>query len=452
MSRRPLVLALALALPASALVASAHATDLMQTYELARAGDPQLAAAESDRLSQKEGAVQARAALLPQVSGSASLGRSKSKPEGGAWTGSSRSRDYGVSVSQSVLDFSQYSTLRAQKALSRAADFDLDAANDDLIIRTAEAYFTVLVAIETLAAAEAAETAYKKQYDYAQKRLDVGLAPITDVHEARAEYDNARAEVITSRNSLKDAYEALTEITGQSVNNLKGLPADFKPELPSNYDVEGWVDTAVAQNPSLKSLEFQVQSAEAGVSTARAGHYPTLSLDASWGRSDNWGFSSSSGDGDSASLGLTLTVPIFSGGATQSSVRQALAERDYTQDSYEQTKRSIVRNTRSAYQTLEGGISEIEARRLALVSAQAAYDASQVGLEVGTRTVLDVLNNQENLFSAQVDYATAKYNFLQNRLLLEQAAGTLDADDVQSINHLLTVDAETQLAPNDAAQ
>ncbi len=445
MSRRPLVLALALALPASTLVAAANATDLMQTYELARAGDPQLAAAESGRLAQKEGAVQARAALLPQINGSASINRSRNEVDGVPGSSTSNSRSYGVSVNQSVIDFSRYSTLRGQRALSQAADFDLEAANDSLITRTSAAYFNVLVAIETLAAAEAQQTALQKQFDYAQKRLDVGLAPITDVHEARAQYDSARASVITSRNALKDAYEALTEITGQPVNNLKALPDDFRPVLPTDYDAEGWVSTAITTNPSLKSLEYQVQSADASVATARAGHLPTLSFGGSWGKDAAWGDLSGGGsDGTGTTVGLTLSVPIFSGGATQSGVRQALANRDAAQDGYEQEKRAIVRNTRNAYQTLEAGISEIEARRLALVSAKAAYEASQVGLEVGTRTVLDVLLNQQTLFEAQQTYALAKYNYLQNRLLLDQAAGTLDANDVQDVNRLLTVNVQVQ--------
>ena len=451
MSHRPLALALALALPASLLAGAASATDLMQTYELARSGDPQLAAAESGRLAQKEGAVQARAVLLPQINGQASYNRNKFRPDGGSWSGTGSSRDVGVSLNQSVLNFGSYANLRGQNALSQAADFDLEAANDSLITRTSAAYFNVLVAIETLAAAEAQQTALQKQFDYAQKRLDVGLAPITDVHEARAQYDSARAAVILRRNALKDTYEALTEITGQPVRNLKSLPDDFRPELPTDYSAEGWVETAISQNPALKSTEFQVQSAEAGVASARAGHLPTLSLNGSVGRGANWSNSATGGlssDGDSQSIGLTLSVPIFSGGATQSRVRQALANRDAAQDGYEQQKRAIVRNTRDAYQTLEAGISEIEARRLALVSAKAAYDASQVGLEVGTRTVLDVLINQQNLFQAQQVYALTKYNYLQNRLLLEQATGTLDADDVQAVNRLLTVDADSQLAPD----
>ena len=139
-------------------------------------------------------------------------------------------------------------------------------------------------------------------------------------------------------------------------------------------------------------------------------------------------------------------MPIFSGGATQSRVREAIANRDVRADQYEQERRAVVRNTRNAYQSLLAGISEVEARRLALVSAQAAYDASQVGLEVGTRTVLDVLNNQQTLFNAQREYARAKYNFLQTRLTLEQSAGTLDGTDVQDVNRLLTVDTNVSAA------
>lgn len=446
MSRRPLVLALALALPFTA-----NAADLLQTYDLARTGDPQLSAAESNRLFNKEGAVQARGALLPQISGDARLTRSKSKPDGGSWTDSSTSRSYGLVASQTLFDWRRISDLRGQKAISQAADYDLASANNELITRTSASYFNVLVGIESLAAAETNEAASKKQFDYAQKRLDVGLAPITDVHEARAQYDSARADTILARNALDDAYRALTEITGQPVVNLKGLPDDFRPELPPEQNAESWVTRAVEQNPALKSREYQVQSAEFGVSSARAGHYPTLSLNGSYGRDAAWGGSSpigsSSFDGDSQSIGVTLSVPIFSGGITQSQVRQALAQRDIAQDTYEQQKRALVRNTSSAYQALVAGVSEVEARRLAVVSAQAALDASQVGLEVGTRTVLDVLQNQRTLFQAQVEYASSKYQFLQNRLSLEQAAGTLDVNDLQDINRLLTADAEARLAP-----
>ena len=470
MIRRPLVFALAFAL----LPATAAAEDLLQTYEMARAGDPQFAAAESSRLVTREGAVQARAAMLPQLDGSASVRRSRSEgpatqtqfdPATGEplqFTGDIESetttRSVGINGRQMLFDMARFTTLRGQKALSRAGDFQLEAAGDNLITRTSAAYFNVLVQLETLAAAEAAETALQKQFDFASKRLEVGLAPITDVHEARAQYDTARANTIIARNSVADAYQALAEITGRPVRDLQGLPADYQPQLPVSEGVDGWVQTAMQNNPALQAQQFRVESAEANVATARAGHLPTLYLSGSYGDSKTTGdrtFSSSDlpasitspieSESRGPEIGITLSVPIFSGGDTQSRVRQAIAQRDIASDELEQQRRALERNTRSAYQTLVAGISEVEARRQALVSAQAAYDASQVGLEVGTRTVLDVLNNQQNLFTAQQAYALARYNYLQSRLVLEQAAGTLAIEDVQDINRLLTVNADAQV-------
>ncbi|MGV8941798.1 MAG: TolC family outer membrane protein [Lysobacter sp.] len=470
MNSRPLVLALAFAL----LPATAAAEDLLQTYELARAGDPQFSAAESGRLATREGAVQARAALLPQIDGSASLNRSRSDGPAtsnqfdpvtgqpvtfsGDVNTETTSRRLGVNVNQMVFDRARFSSLSSQKALSRAGDFQLEAAGNSLITRTSATYFNVLVQLETLAAAEAAETALQKQFDFASKRLEVGLAPITDVHEARAQYDSARANTIIVRNSVADAYQALTEITGQPVRNLKGLPRDFQPALPVAEGADSWVQTAIENNPALRATQYQVQSAEANITTARSGHWPTVYLGGGYSDGKTWGDRTFSANGlpgsvtspiDSESrgpeIGVTVSVPIFSGGATQSRVRQAVAQRDVASDQFEQQRRALERNTRNAYQTLVAGVSEVEARRLALVSAQAAYDASQVGLEVGTRTVLDVLINQQNLFGAQQAYALARYNHLQQRLVLEEAAGTLDIGDVQDINRLLTVDAESQV-------
>ncbi len=302
MSRRPLVLALALVLlPA----AGAHAEDLLQTYELARTSDPQLSAAESGTLATKEGAVQARAAMLPQIDGTASITRSRSDGESTSLNNDeppqlvtrgsdseSTTRNLSVDVRQMVYDRGNFTRLKSQKALSRSADFQLESAGDTLATRTSAAYFNVLVAIETLAAAEAQETALKKQFDFADKRLEVGLAPITDVHEARAQYDSARANTIVTRNALEDAYQALAEITGQPVRNLKGLPEDFKPELPAEQSADSWVTAAIENNPALKAKEFQVESTAANVETARAGHWPTLYLNGGYGDSKSWGSSS----------------------------------------------------------------------------------------------------------------------------------------------------------------
>ena len=444
MLRRPLALALSLVL----LSAPAFAQDLVQTYELARAGDPQLSIAESQRDISREGAVQARAQLLPQIGGTVDLSR---RYVAGT-DGDQRSRSIGASVNQTVFDLGQISNYRAQRQLDTAAGFDLQAANQTLITRTSAAYFNVLVAIETLAAAEAAEEALQKQFDFASRRLEVGLAPITDVHEARAQYDAARAQMILSRNDLEDAYQALAEITGVPVRSLRALPEDFQPEVPAGGDVESWVAAAIEQNPSLRAAEYAVRAAEIGVTGARAGHLPRLSLGAGYNNQAYWGDLAGVGDpanptgarrSEGHSVGLTLTVPIFNGGATQSGVREAIARRDIAEDQLTQTRRALERNARNAYQTVVAGVAEVEARRLAVISARSAYEASQVGLEVGTRTVVDVLINQQALFQAEQQFALARYNFLQNRLLLEQAVGTLDITDLQEINRLLSVEADS---------
>jgi len=468
MIRRPLVLALALGL----LPAAASAEDLLQTYEQARQSDPTLAQAESNRLATKENRVQARARLLPSLSGEARLTRSRNEseasgfsdpsdptapaiPRGAGITSDSTTRNYGLSASQVLYNRSYIKGLQSQNRLSEASDYTFESAGQDLIVRTSQAYFNVLVALENLAATVASETALQKQFDYTTKRLEVGLAPITDVHEARAQYDNARAQTIIARNTVEDNYQALSQITGQPVTTLKALPADFKPSLPESQQVDAWVDNAIATNPALRAQKLAVESADIDVETARAGHWPTLALNGSYGDTATWsertvmgntfGLPGSASHGPS--IGVTLSIPLYAGGAIQSGVRQALARRDAAQDVYEQQRRQLVRSTRSAYQNLVAGISEVEARRLAVVSAQAAYDASQVGLEVGTRTVLDVLNNQRTLLQAQQAYAQSKYNFLLNRLLLEQSAGSLDISDVQDVNRLLSADAATSLAP-----
>lgn len=456
---RPLALALSIAL----LPAAAQAEDLLQTYQLARGSDPQLAAAEAGQRATAEGEVQTRAQMLPQINGSVSADRSRSTSKsgdaqydpitgqlisGGSRTSTSDTLSARIGARQMVWDPVLKSQHRAQQLHTRAGELQLEFTGDELITRTSQAYFNVLVALETLAAAEAQEAALRKQFDFASKRLEVGLAPITDMHEARAQYEGARANTILQRNVLEDAYQALAEITGQPVRSLMALPDDFKPQLPAAAGADEWVARAIANNPALAAQQTRLAAAEQDIGTARAGYLPNVYADGGYGvnRSDVNGrqqgidFNSDSRS-HGPSIGITLSVPIFNGFATQSRVRQAVAQRDVTEQQLEQQKRALERNTRAAYQSLSAGISTVEARRLALVAAQSAYEASQVGLEVGTRTVIDVLLNQQNLFNAQQAYAQAKYDYLQTRLLLEQAAGTLDVADVQDVNRLLTAPA-----------
>jgi outer membrane protein len=464
---RPLSFALVLA----GLSAQAHASDLMQAYELARQNDPQFAAAEANKNAQGEGVVQSRAALLPQVSGTYSYNRRNSDSDGSQAFGSvvqpptvseseSTSRSYGIDVQQAVYDHSAYTRLGASKARASKADFDFDAASDALIVRVADAYFNVLTSIETLASARAEERSVKRQFDQAEKRLEVGLAPITDVHESRARYDSARANAIAAANTLDDAYEALAEITGQRVENLRGLAKDFQPSNDDTRGVEEWVSMALDTNPTLKAYQRSLEAAEKDVQTARAGHYPTLYAGANWGKSWSDGgttvlqpiFNDSSFDNSnrSNSWGLTLSVPIFSGFATQSRVRQALYQRDAAADQLEQQKRAITRSTRGAYRSLVAGQAEVEARRQAVVSAQAAYEAGEAGLEVGTRTIVDVLITQQALYNAQREFARARHAYLVNKLKLRQSAGILEVSDLENVNRALVADANAALESTEA--
>lgn len=463
MRLRPIAFALLLAGFAS----TGSAADLKQAYELARKGDPQLAAAEARAEAAQAGVTQARAALLPQVNGSASLTESKGDstsfstrpaPGGGVIfdrntsNSDTRTRSVGVNVRQTIYDRADYTRLDAAKARAAEAEAQRAAAEQGLAVRVARAYFDVLTAIESLASARAQESAAKRQLDQAETRLEVGLAPITDVHEARASYDGARANAISSATRLDDSREALAEITGEPLESLKGLGADYQPKLEDTDGLQAWVDRALNGNPSLQAAALALEGAEANVGTARAGHLPTLDLTGGWNDSTTWGSRGSSGfrfpaDGqsDGHNIGVTLTVPIFAGGATQAGVRQALANRDATADALEQQRRGVVRQTRNAYRSLAAGAAEVEARSLAVVSAKAALEAGEAGLEVGTRTIVDVLLAQQTLFAAQTQFASARHNFLVNELSLKQAAGTLEPKDIDAVNRLLVQDAEATL-------
>jgi outer membrane protein len=459
---RPLAFALLLA----GVAAPAAATDLVQAYDLAREGDPQLSISESQVGVAGENVVQNRAALLPQIDGTVQYGRSTGDNEGTQLFGStpftsdssnsSTSRSKEINLRQSIYDRANWTRLGASRARAEAARADSESASDNLIVRVADAYFNVLTKIETLVASRAEVSAVKRQLDQAEKRLEVGLAPITDVHEARARYDTARANAILAANSLDDAYEALVEITGTRVDNLKGLAKDFTPQATDLRASDEWVKLALDANPSVKSKELALAAAEKDVSTARAGHWPTLAGSWSWRDASNNGDNTNNlipapnvtqfdNGNKGTTWGVSLNIPIFNGFATQSRVRQALHQRDIAAEQLEQQKRTVTRSTRSLHNALAAGAAEVEARRSAVVSAQAAYEAGEAGLEVGTRTIVDVLIAQQQLFQAQRDYATARHAFLVNELKLKQAAGILAPTDLEAVNRSLVTDADAAL-------
>lgn len=463
-SLRPLCFALALAA-----TGSAGAADLMQAYELARQSDPQLSAAESQRLATGEGVNQNRSSLLPQANASAGFGDSSGKSsrftftedaDGGILFGQevsrseSRSRSWSVDLQQSLYDHSNYTRLRASRARASGADADYDAAVDGLALRVSQAYFTTLTAVDSLVFARADERAVKRQLDQAEQRFEVGLTAITDVHEARARYDGSRAAAINAENALDDAREALAEITGQYLQNLSGLDENFSPGMPEPASLDQWVQTALNENPVLRSRALAMEASEHDIATARAAHLPTLGLTARRSGGPSWGDAflanglqrPTGSETLGSSIGVNLNIPLYTGGRVQSQVRQAVHTRDASEDRLEQERRAVTRQTRNAYRAVVAGISEIEARRQALVSARSALEATEAGFEVGTRTIVDVLLSQQVLTSAQRDYSNARHNFLVNGLALKQSAGVIDVKDIAAVNRLLVRDAEAALA------
>lgn len=437
----------------------AAAEDLLGVYRQARKADTQLASAEAALKSAREGVVQARAALLPQLSGQYSRERTEvsgespqvfAGPNGQPvvrvfpFESESRPRGWSLNLQQSIYDHANYTRLRAARAQVEAAEADYRSAEQNLAVRVAEAYFAVLTAQEALASAKAEEAAVKRQLEQAEQRFNVGLSAITDVHEARARYDGAVAAAILSENALEDARNALAEITGRPVTELDVLREELPLERPEPAEPQAWVEQALRNNPRVQAREFRLAAAEQGIATARAAHLPTLVLTGNYSDTSDTAtrqFQGNSFPVDTSTtvqnLGIALRVPIFTGFATRSRVQQAVYDRDAVGEQLEADRRAITRQARNAYRAVLAGISEVQARQQALVSARSAQDATQAGFEVGTRTIVDVLLSQQVLYQAQRDYAQARHNFIVNTLRLRQAAGTVGETDIERINGLL---------------
>jgi outer membrane protein len=359
-----------------------------------------------------------------------------------------RSRAAQATLTQSLFDWGNISRYRSAREAAHGADANYDAAVQDLIVRTASAYFGVLTADDQLTFAQSNEKALAKQLDQAEQRFKVGLSAITDVQQARANYDSARAQTIQAQNGVDNARETVAQITGKDFGDLKKLRDDLPLEKPSPDNLQAWVDLALKQSPVLAASQFSLTAAQDNVSASRAGHLPTLSASLvrtdtpSWGsRSSNFGGIDIGAPGNAWSgdttIGVTLNVPLFTGGLVHSQVRQALFQRDAAQDQLESTRRAIIAGTRNAYRAVLAGISEVEANKQAVASAEKSLEATEAGFEVGTQTIVNVLLAQQAVFQAQSAYSLARHQFVISGLQLKQAAGEVSIKDVEAVNALL---------------
>jgi outer membrane protein len=448
-------------------VTTAHAENLMDAYRQALQSDPVLKQAEAQQRIGQAGAAISRAPLLPQLNGSVSLNDSHGtgyesqlvqRPDGGqqflsgsSSSGGLRSRTESLSLNQTLFDLGRFEDWRASKASARSTEAQYVAAQQALILRVSQAYFTVLTDADQLKFAEANEASLKKQLDQAQAKYDVGFAAITDVADAKAQHDAAVAQVITAKNTLFNDREALAQITGQPSGTLETLTDKLPLNPPQPDNMEEWVKTALASNPSLQAQRDLAESSRHSVTAAHAAHLPTLGASVSYSRNPAWGPGNigtafdNSGDPvlrdntrrNDTTVGLVLTVPLFQGGGIIAREKQAIAQRDQANDVLEQDRRTVVSNTRNAFNAIEAGISSVEAQKAAVESAKTALDATQAGYQIGTRTIVDLLIAQQNYFLAQSNYSQARHAFVVNQINLEYAAGTLSVKDLEAVNTLL---------------
>ena len=354
---------LTLALSLAAVSLPSHGEDLLDAYRQARANDPVLAQADATRLAVRENVPQARALLLPQINAGMSLQQqsilSGTTNGTGAGTGSGheRTRSISASVDQTILNLSDIANLQAAHSTSDAQEKTYEAAAQELFVRVASAYFTVLNDEEQLAYAKANEEAYRVTYDQAEQQYKVGISAVTNVYQAKSYYEAAKANTVSVQNTLANDRQALGVITGKPVGDLKKLRPELPMDPPTPADPQNWVDSALKNNPTLASSQLSVDAAQHSINAARAGHLPTITASLSRGKNTSWlengslnNSAAGAGNGRyGTTVGITLSVPIFSGGATQSKVRQSIYQRDEAQDSLELTRRQVTQNTLNYY-------------------------------------------------------------------------------------------------------
>ena len=426
--------ALACALLASA-CASARADDLLDVYRLARDNDPVLAAADAARAGTHDLADQARAALLPQASATAAIGRERDT--GAALpAASAHTTNVALGVNQVVFDAALWSQMRAAAFNADAQDATVQAARQQLCLRVATAYFDALLAADLLASVQANEDAFAQQVAQSRQRYRAGLDAQVDVDQSRAYQALAHGNTIAARQSLVDALAAVAEITGSTPATLRTLRDDLPLLAPVPADPQAWVATALQGNPAVWAAGKGVDAAESSIAAARAGHLPSLSAGLNLGRPTGTPYGDASGR-LANTVALTLNVPLFAGGATQARVDQARHQRDGARDSLEIQRRAVERAARAAYGSVVAGIGQVQATRESVAAAQASLAATRVGREVGNRTQTDVLNAIQTLAQAQAAYAQARHQFILGRLQLQQAAGALTEADLANVNALL---------------
>jgi outer membrane protein len=466
---RPIAAGISLLL-ASSLAAS---DTLRQIYELALENDAQLKSAAATFRANQEAPIQARSRLLPQIQAQGSYSESDTEQDAiqpqvtsdpnnpnirslvafpSTIERDSETTAWSVSLTQTLFDLPAWFSFRQGQQLSVQAEAQFAAAQQELIVRVADAYFNVLRAQDNLRASRAEERATQRQLEQTQQRFEVGLIAITDVHEAQAAYDATVAQRLTDEGNLAIALEALSVITGRHHDDLWQLNKDFPIAAPTPTDRGAWVEFALANNFALKAAFAGMEAARYGARAARMEHLPKISgsLVHEYQEVDGTQDFRAAGFGgrfpgdsevETQAVMLSVSMPIFTGGLVSSQRRQAAEQYNASMEDRIFTERSVIQATRAQHIAVMTDTQRVEARAQAIVSAQSALDATQAGYEVGTRNIVDVLDAQRTLFLSLRDYANARYDYVLNTLRLKQNAGILSPQDIVDLDQWLVAPA-----------
>ena len=429
--------------------------NLLDIYQLALAGDPTLASAQAGNTAAQETQVQGKALLLPNVGLSANASqihsdadfpgqRSAATPTIAAnqshYVDNWNAYGYQLSISQPLFRKQNWVSYEQSKNQVAQSDEQLKAAMQDLVLRVAQAYFDLLLAQDTVELNIAQQAAIASQFEQAKVSFEVGTVTITDVNDAQAKHDQVVADGIVAKNDVEVKKQAVVRIIGQLPQRIAIMQEKptLKPVDPSGMDE--WVKIGEAQNLQLKIQQKALEIATQEVEKTTAGHYPTLDLVANYNKDDANGSNIGSVGRryiDTADIGLQFQVPLYQGGAISSRVREAVANQQKARDDLEATRRQADFEVQQAFLAATNGFSLIKAVEQAVVSTQSSLDSTKLGYEVGVRTSVDVLNSQQQFFTAKRDLLRARYIFLLSKLKLKAAAGLLAEADLTEINQLL---------------
>lgn len=436
---------LALALLTWPLV-SVQADDLAQIFELAVSNDPEIRQARASYNAAHTTIAQGRSFLLPRVTLGATTSRDTSGPAdasqfgpGHSFSNGFNSKGYNLNINQALLNFEAWYAFQSAKHSDQLAAASLAQSEQQLILKVATAYFNVLRSQDNLTSFQAEEDAASQVLEQTRERFEVGLIPITDVYDSQANHDLARVNRLVEENNLNQTLEALQAITGRAHSNLESLSAEFPIESLDPVSLDEWVNLALDNNLSIKSSEFDLEAKKDDAKSARAAMFPTIDITAGygWNQSANPFSFFPAAASERSNISLNFSYPLFAGGLNNARKRQAYYTRDASEEALLKTRRDSTQSTRNSYRSVETDVLAVQARAQAIISAESALEATEVGAEVGTRNVVDVVLAQRALFATMRDYANARYNYVINTLTLKQSAGLLNPQDVIDLNNWL---------------